>query len=222
VSVSDLTTYTFCKRKLWLSRKARIESGKRDWDSIVKYRVLRSITDIVDSSKIHSLTDLMLKTLNKIRGEIVGTEIDLEREGLRGRIDVLRKTKKGYIIQEEKTSDPPEGKIAWESDLLQVDAYAFLAEGSSKYSPIIGGIIIYNDLRPREVEPNPERAREVLRQVIWLLGSDVLPEAEGSRNKCFKCAYYPLCQILPQEAGLKDTEIKNAFAPQLSPLKISK
>ena len=47
--------------------------------------------------------------------------------------------------------------------------------------------------------------------MIWLLGSDVLPEAEGSRNKCVKCDYYPLCQVLPQEGGLKATEIKNAF-----------
>jgi len=223
VSVTDLTTFTFCKRKLWLSKKARIKSGERDWDSRMKYRVLCSMTSLVDSkSKIHSLTDLMLKTLNKIRGEIVGTEIDLEREGLRGRIDVLRKTEKGYIIQEEKTSDPPEGKIVRESDLLQVDAYAFLAEGSSKYSPIIGGIIIYNDLKPKKVKPNPERAKEVFREVIWLLGSDILPKAERNSNKCGKCAYHPLCQVLPQEGGLKNTEIKNAFAKQLSPLKISK
>ena len=223
MSVSDLTTYTFCKRKLWLSKKARIESGKIDWDLIVKYRVLRSITNLVNSkSKIHSLTDFMFETLNEISGEIVDTEIHLKREKLTGRIDVLRKTEEGYIIQEEKSSDPPKGNIVWQSDLLQVDAYAFLAEGSSKYSPIIGGIIIYNDLRPREVKPNPERAREVLRQVIWLLESDVLPEAEGNSNKCVKCAYYPLCQVLPQEGGLKDTEIKNAFATRLSPLKISK
>ena len=213
MSVSDLTTFTFCKRKLWLSRKARIESGERDWDSTVKYRVLRSITNLVDSkSKIHSLTDLMLKTLNKIRGEIVGTEIDLEREGLRGRIDVLRKTEKGYIIQEEKTSDPPKGKIAWESDLLQVDAYAFLAEGNPKYSPVIGGIIIYNDLKPRKVKPNPENAIEVLRQVIWLLENNVLPEVEGNENKCKKCSYYALCQVLPLKGGLKATDIRNAFA----------
>ena len=216
MSVSDLTTFTFCKRKLWLSRKARIESGERDWDSTVKYRVLRSITNLVDSkSKIHSLTDLMLKTLNKIRGEIVGTEIDLEREGLRGRIDVLRKTEKGYIIQEEKTSDPPKGKIAWESDLLQVDAYAFLAEGNPKYSPVIGGIIIYNDLKPRKVKPNPENAIEVLRQVIWLLENNVLPEVEGNENKCKKCSYYALCQVLPLKGGLKATDIRNAFAKRL-------
>lgn len=104
--------------------------------------------------------------------------------------------------------------------MLQVDAYAFLAEGSSKYSPIIGGIIIYNDLRPNEVKTNPERAKEVLRQVIWLLGSDVLPKAEKNSNKCGKCAYYPLCQVLPQEGGLKDTEIKNVFATKLSPKQI--
>lgn len=180
----------------------------------MKYRVLRSITNLVDSKdEIHSLTNFMCETLNGISGEIVDTEVFLKRENLCGKIDVIRKTDEGYIIQEEKSSDPPENNIAWESDLLQVDAYAFLAEGS-KYSPIIGGIIIYNDLKPREVEPNLERAREVLRQAIWLLENDVLPEAEGNRNKCSKCAYYSLCQILPQEGGLTDTEIKHAFVTQ--------
>ena len=183
----------------------------------MKYRVLRSMTNLVDSSKIRSLTDLMLKTLSRIGGEIVDTEIHLEREGLRGRIDVLRKVENGYIIQEEKTSDPPKGEIAWKSDLLQVDAYAFLAEGNPKYSPIIGGIIIYNDLRPRKVKPNPERAREFLEQVIWLLRSDILPEVEEKSNKCVKCDYYTLCQVLPHEGGLKATEIKNPFVTRLSP-----
>ena len=178
----------------------------------MKYRVLRSITNLVDSKKeMYSLTDFMFKTLNEIPGDIVATEINLRRGKLTGRIDVLRRTNEGYIVQEEKSSDPPKSKIAWERDLLQVDAYAFLAEGSSKYSPVISGIIIYNDLRPREVELHPERAEEVLREVIWLLENNVLPKVEGSSNKCVKCDYYPLCQILPQEGGLTVTEIKSAF-----------
>ena len=213
-SVSDLRTYSFCKRSLWLSQKAKIKTGEKDWD-FIKYRVLRSMTNLVDSSRIQSLTDLMLKTLNKTDGKIVGTEIYLEREGLRGRIDVIRKVENGYIIQEEKTSDPPKGRIAWKDDLLQVDAYAFLAQGNPEFSPIIGGIIIYSDLKPRKVNPNPERAKEALRRVIWLLGSDVLPEAEGNENKCVKCTYYPLCQVLPLEGGLKATDIRNAFAKRL-------
>ena len=155
----------------------------------------------------------MFKTLKEIPGEIVATEIPLRRGRLAGRIDAVRKTAEGYIIQEDKSSDPPNHGGVWESDSLQVDAYAFLAEGSS-YSPVIGGIIVYNDLEPRKVEPHPEKAEEVLREVIWLVESDVLPEAEGNSNKCLKCDYYPLCQLLPQEGGLTDTEIKNAFATQ--------
>ena len=178
----------------------------------MKYRVLRSITNLVDSKKeMHSLTDFMFKTLNELPGDIVATEIYLTRGKLTGRIDVLRKTDKGYIIQEEKSSNPPKGKRPWDDDLLQLDAYAFLAEGSSKYSPLISGIIIYNDLRPRQVTLHPERAEEVLREVIWLLGSDVLPEVKENSNNCVRCDYYPLCQLLPQKGGLTVTEIKSAF-----------
>lgn len=214
MSVSDLTTYTFCKRKLWLSKKARIKSGERDWDSRVKYRVLRSMTHLIDSSKIQSLTDFMLKTINRPEGRVVETEVFLTRENLRGKIDVLRKVTNGYIIQEEKTKDPPEGKGVWKDDKLQVDGYAFLAEGNN-YSPVISGVIIYNDLKPRKVKPNPDNAVEVLREVMWFLGNDILPEMERNENKCKKCSYYALCQVLPLEGGLKATEIKNAFAKRL-------
>ena len=207
--VTDLTSYTYCKRKLWLARKVGIQSGRRDLDSKVRFHVLHSITSRIDSkSKIHSLTDFMLKTLNEVPGKIVDTEIYLDRDKLTGKIDVLRRTEEGYIIQEEKSSDPPSGHAVWQNDLLQVDAYAFLAEGSPQYSPVVGGVIIYNDLIPREVKPKPERAKEILGRVIELLESDVLPEAQGNINKCIRCAYYPLCQVLPQKGGLKDAEIK--------------
>lgn len=165
LTVSDLTKYSFCKRSLWLSKKAMIESCDMNWDSLVKYRVLRSVTNLVDSNKIHSLTDLMLQTLNKTNGKIVATEIYLKREGLCGRVDVIRQVDDSYVLQEEKTGDPPQGKIAWEDDLLQLDAYTFLAEGT-KYSPVVSGIIIYNDLKPKKVKPNPIRAKEVLGEVI--------------------------------------------------------
>ena len=210
VWVSDLTTYTYCKRKLWLSRKVGIKSSKRDLDSKMKFNVLRSITRLVGSkAKIHSFTHFMLKTLSEAPGKIVNTEVYLKGEKLSGKIDVVRKKENGYIIQEEKSSDPPEGNGVWPNDLLQVDAYAFLAEANPEYSPIVGGIIIYNDLVPRKVNPDPERAKEILGEVIRLLKSDILPEAEGNTNKCVSCAYYPLCQVLPQKGGLKDAQIKN-------------
>lgn len=186
-----------------------------NWNSLVKYRVLRSMTHLIDSSEIRSLTDFMLKTINKPEGKIVRTQVYLTRDNLCGKIDVLRKVKNGYIIQEEKTGDPPKDKIAWDDDILQVDAYAFLAEGT-KYSPVVGGIIIYNDLETRKVKPNPKNAMQVLNQMIWLLDfEDVLPEQNDNKNTCKKCSHYALCQVLPPEGGLKATEIRNAFAKRL-------
>lgn len=211
--MSDLLAYDFCKRKAWLSRKARIESGEREWDSIVRFRVLRSLTSLVNSrADIHSLTDFLLQVLNGLPGKIVGTEISLERDGLFGRIDVIRQTEDGFIIQEEKSSDPPDGGGVWPSDQLQVDAYAFLAETNRKYWPIKCGMIIYNDLVPRKVESNPKRVKEILGRLMKLLESDVLPEAENNPNKCTKCSYYPLCQILPRKGGLKTSEIRKSFS----------
>jgi hypothetical protein len=94
--------------------------------------------------------------------------------------------------------------------LLQVDAYAFLVE-SNFQAPIVGGIIIYDDLIPRQVKPNPRKVKEVLENVMALLKSRVLPEAEGNNNKCLSCSYYPLCQILPKQGGITETQIRNGF-----------
>ena len=108
VSVSDLVAYNFCKRKLWLSRKARIEGSERDWGSPAKLHVLRSIFNQINSTdKVQSRTAFMLEAINVAPGDIVGTEISLRRGKLSGRIDVLRKNEDGFIVQEEKTSDPP-------------------------------------------------------------------------------------------------------------------
>lgn len=197
---------------LWLSKRAKIKGGKRDFDSKVKFQLLRSMTSLVGSkAKIHSFTDFMLETLGGVSGEIVDTQVFLERGKLSGKIDVLRRTKDGYVIQEEKSSDPPSSNGVWPGDRLQVDAYAFLAEENPKYSPIVGGVVIYNDLVPRNVKPNPKRAEEILWNVTKLLENNVLPEAEGNVTKCRSCVYYPLCQVLPPKGGLADTQIRNLF-----------
>lgn len=209
--------YEFCKRKLWLSRKARIESGERDWDSPAKLHLLRLILNRINSRvKVQSRTTFMLEAINIAPQEIVGTEISLRRGKLTGRIDVLRKTEDGFIIQEEKTSDPPNDGGVWPGDQIQVDAYAFLAEANSKYSPMKRGIIIYNDLVPREVSLNPKRVEGLLDQASRLLENDCLPEAGTNIKKCVKCSYYPLCQVLPREGGLTEDDLKNTFRTHIS------
>jgi CRISPR-associated protein Cas4 len=217
VSVWDLRDYNFCKRKLWLSRKARIEGGERDWDSPAKLHVLNVIFNRVNSkARVQSRTTFMLEAINVAPGQIVGTEVPLRRGELSGRIDVLRKTEDGFIVQEEKTSDPPNEGGVWPSDQIQLDAYAFLAE-NSKYSPVKKGVIIYSDLVPREVRLNPKRVEGLLEEVLKFLENDCLPIVETNVNKCVKCSYYPLCQVLPTEGGLTRSELKSTLRHQISP-----
>lgn len=196
VSVTDLRNYLYCKRQPWFYRKVGIKRGKVGFSSGVRFHVL-----------LHSITDLMYKALRvDIPGGIVDTEVSLSRGNLYGRIDVIRKTREGYIIQEEKFSDPPRVGRVFPEDKLQIDAYSFLAE-VSQYVPVISGVVMYNDLRPREVKPEPHRAKEVLEKVTKLLENNTLPKVKYDK-KCSFCSYYTLCQVLPEKGGLRAVQIK--------------
>jgi len=196
VSVTDLRDYLYCKRQPWLYRKTGIKKSKVGFSTGIKFHVL-----------LHSVAEHIHKALRAdIPGEIVGTEVSLWRDNLYGRIDVIRKTKEGYIVQEEKFSDPPKVGRIYPQDQLQVDAYAFLME-NSPYTPIRCGVILYNDLRPREIKPEPTRAKQILDKVTQILESDTLPEVEYN-EKCPFCHYYSLCQVLPKKGGLTSSQIK--------------
>jgi CRISPR-associated protein Cas4 len=215
VSVSDLRAYCYCQRRPWLGKIVGIKQNRSDLSPRLKFHVLSSIINFLQSTtELHSITDFMFKAIKKIPGEIVDTEVFLTRENLCGKIDVVRKTQDGYIVQEEKSSDPPESK-GWSGevypcDKLQVDAYAFLME-DSKYTPLKYGIVLYNDLKPRRVKPEPAEAKMILDKVTKLLESDRLPDGCNNDNRCQYCGYYPLCQVLPMKGGNPTTSEMKAL-----------
>jgi len=205
VAVSDLVAYCYCQRKPWLSKTVGVKQNRVDLSPGLKFQVSGSIINLLQSATdLNSTTDIMVKAIQKIPGEIVGTEVFLTRENLCGKIDVIRKTQDGYIVQEEKFSDPPESKgwrgEVYPSDKLQVNAYAFLME-ESRYTPLSYGIVLYNDLKPRKVKPEPAQAKEILQKLTRLLESDRLPDGCNNDNMCRSCGYYALCQVLPRKGG---------------------
>ena len=160
------------------------------------------------------MLDLLSRALKAdLSGRVVATEVRLSREVgeelyLSGKIDVLRWTKEGYIIQEDKSSNPPKDRRVRHEDQLQVDAYAFLMEGDERYKniPIKSGVILYNDLRPIEIKPEPARIPKILEKMKATLELDSLPPARPN-TRCFYCYYSPLCQALPKEGGLSARQI---------------
>lgn len=136
---------------------------------------------------------------------------------------MLRLVRRGdnviYVIQDEKFCAPPPKSLGrvYPEDKIQLDAYAYLAEGNG-YRPL-KGIIIYNDLIPREVKLEPNRIPPLLKGVKRVYYSDLLPPltlSEGDKfrgvedpiKKCLNCHYYPLCQVLPEGGGVSMEEIR--------------
>jgi len=201
VSVTDLTDCLWCKRSLWLKKRLGIRTPTFASRRMgVEFHVL-----------VHGMYEHIKKTLAfDIPGKIIGTELCLPKKaslnevlGLVGRIDVLRQASDGFIVQDEKYSPPPEDKRIHSSHKLQLDAYSFLIEKEG-YVPVKSAIIIYKDLVPREVIPNPERVPEYIGMAEKVLQSDILPEKE---DKCAYCSYGPLCAILPEKGGLTTDQI---------------
>jgi CRISPR/Cas system-associated exonuclease Cas4 (RecB family) len=137
---------------------------------------------------------------------MVETEVKLQYGGLEGRIDFLRKTAEGYVIHEEKYQEPPREDI-FPDHRLQLNAYAYLAENCG-YAPVKSAYIIYNDLRPREIKPEPETILGLVEEVRSFIETvDALP-ARDEGVRCEMCSYYPLCQVLPLGGGIKEDHLK--------------
>ena len=201
VSVSDLANYLWCTRSVWLKIRLGIKSPVTAEKRVgVKFHSL-----------VRGIYDQIEKTLAlKLPGKVVATELLLPKKasidevlGLVGRVDVLRQTMEGYIVEDEKYSDPPKTGRIYPTHKLQLDAYTFLLEKDG-YVPIQSAIIIYNDLTPREVETNPEKIPSFVNELKNIINNDVMPKAG---DKCNYCSYSPLCSILPEAGGLTANEI---------------
>jgi len=204
VWVNDIRTYAHCPRRLWIHKKTQYKET-RDYSSGTDYHIL-----------LHSMINLLGRALkSNLSGKVVDTDVRLSREltekniHLCGKIDVLRETEEGYIIQENKSSNPPINERVRYPDKIQVDAYAFLMEGDKRYknAPIKSGVILYNDLLPREIKPEPALIEKILDEIKITLESDILPEIKPNA-RCSFCYYSALCKILPKEGGLTLSQIR--------------
>lgn len=136
-------------------------------------------------------------------------ELFLESEelGLRGRVDALRTRERQTIPYEHKrgrscrdTNNQPQ---AWESDRLQILAYACLLE-STLGVPIKEGRIRYHADNVMVHVPLDDKGRADVRKAVQqarsLRQSTHRPPVTDNERLCTRCSLAPVC--LPQEARL--------------------
>lgn len=127
--------------------------------------------------------------------------------GLRGCVDALRTRDGATIPYEHKRGrskrDERKQPIAWESDRLQVLAYACLIE-SALGLPVTEGRIRYHADNVLVRVPLDEAGREAVREAVqrarMLRGSTQRPPVTENERLCARCSLAPVC--LPEEARL--------------------
>jgi CRISPR-associated protein Cas1 len=136
-------------------------------------------------------------------------ELFLESEelGLRGRVDALRTRDRQTIPYEHKRGrshrDENNMPQAWESDRIQILAYACLIE-SALGIPISEGRIRYHAdnvlVRVPLDEVGRTAVRDAIQQARHLRASTHRPPVIDNERMCARCSLAPVC--LPEEARL--------------------
>ncbi len=123
-------------------------------------------------------------------------KIEDKKYGLLGQIDKIEIVDGVYYPVKIKTNLPPL-KGVWQSDAIQITAYAYLMEHEfNKEIPV--GFVNYMRVGSRKpVLINThlrEKFSEVFNEIISIVYEDKFPEIVQNVNKCRSCDLYRICQ----------------------------
>lgn len=126
-----------------------------------------------------------------------------ERLGLHGKVDAVR-TRDGAVVAYEhkrgRARAGAAGPEAWDSDIIQVAAYAMLLEEVEGRPAPEGRVRYHGDNVTIRVEITPELRTHVLRAVtraVELRALSERPPVTAHEGRCIRCSLAPVC--LPEE-----------------------
>jgi len=152
---------------------------------------------------------------NEDTEELVLESVEL---GLRGKVDAIRERDGQIIPYEHKRGRCRRGENyqpqAWESDLLQILAYACLIESALNTTVLEGRIRYHRDnvlVKIPVDDVGRQRVRDAVEQARNLRKSPQRPPVTKNEKLCVRCSLAPVC--LPEEARL-------AQDPERAPLRL--
>lgn len=127
---------------------------------------------------------------------LVEFSIDNQELNLSGKVDRIEIIDGIYYPVEMKTGKPPASGV-WESDALQITAYALLIEQEFNRDVLVGFVdyLQINQRRPVVVNSNlREKLLDVLEEVYSMFYEGNIPEIKQNVKKCKICEYADLCE----------------------------
>jgi CRISPR-associated exonuclease Cas4 len=131
---------------------------------------------------------------------LVEFRIEDKDNGLLGQIDKIEIVDGVYYPVKIKTNLPPL-KGVWQSDAMQIAAYAYLMEYEfNKEIPV--GFVYYMKVGSKKpvliTTTLREQFSEVFNEIVSIIYDDTIPEMVQNEKKCFSCDYCDICEFRSQ------------------------
>ncbi len=193
VRVMALHALLYCERLFYLEEVEEIRVADA---AVLAGRELHELLDSEDPSGT----------------EVRSFEVESERLGLRGKVDAFRRRDGAWTPYEHKRGRCAPGAggkpAAWDSDRVQVAAYAMLLE-EALGEAVLEGRIRYHQSGVTVRVPIDDELRSMVRKAVArareLRASMRRPPVAANPRLCLRCSLAPVC--LPEEERLaKDPE----------------
>lgn len=133
-------------------------------------------------------------------GDFVSFSYESDTLGLKGKLDALRQ-RNGTLLPYEHKRGRSRGGEAWDTDVVQLTAYAMLLEEAKGVVVMEGRIRYHADNTLVHVTFSEQARREVrvaLQRARTLLTTVERPPVAVDERKCTRCSLAPVC--LPEES----------------------
>ena len=122
--------------------------------------------------------------------------IEDKENGLLGKIEKIEIVDGVYYPVKIKTNLPPL-KGVWQSDAIQITAYAYLMEHEFNKEVLVGFVNYMRVGSKKPVLINTslrEKFSQIFNEIVSIVYDDKFPEVVLNVNKCRSCDYYEICE----------------------------
>ncbi len=206
--VKDLADYSYCKRKVYLSKKLGFELLYTKSDNLKFIEdTIRCITNTKGdynncADNVRHFVDFIKEETNKLsEGENIKVlfNINLKSNLISGKIDELIITDNEIVPIKFKIGN--NSRSIWDSEKIIMIAYSYLVQNSGMFKgKVRTAKIFYADKTVKTIHINElsfKLLKRRIEEVNSVLDKNKPPKINNQRGKCEACSFKDFCYSLP-------------------------
>ncbi len=204
MKVKDLADYSYCKRKLYLSKRFGLELLDNHSENV---KFVNDTVECLTSSlncnfEVKKFAGFIESETNKLvegKKSKVLFGVNLKSGALSGRVDELIITDGEIVPVKFKLGN--NSKNVWDSEKIEMIAYSYLVQNTRRFNGRVKTAkIFYADETVKTIHLNELSFKLLnarIKEINALLDESKPPRISRNRSKCEACSFKDFCYSLP-------------------------